>query len=158
MQIVSQIKISALTWYRLMRALRIRGNGVRESGAFLLGRQGTSKITDFICYDALDPHCLDTGIIQFDGSGYVPLWEHCERQSLQVLADTHTHPGSWTGQSELDQTNPMIVTKGHIALIIPTYAQNRMQGLKGVGIYEYLGAHKWRMWDPKDHAVTITLL
>jgi hypothetical protein len=50
--------------------VRERGrNASRESGAFLLGhrKDGRARIVDFILYDDLDPHALDTGIVRFDG-------------------------------------------------------------------------------------------
>ena len=58
-----ELSCSWWTWWRLRRALRQRGRGAsRESGAFLLGRQegGRRRIVDFVLYDDLDPHCLDT--------------------------------------------------------------------------------------------------
>ena len=139
-----EITISYLLWFRLMGRLRRRGRGVRESGAFLLGKIGAQKVSEFICYDDLDPHALDTGIIDFDGAGYGPLWERCERRKMHVLADVHTHPGAWTGQSGSDRAYPMISQPGHVALIVPHYATRKGQTSKGVGVHEYLGDHEWK--------------
>lgn len=136
--------ISYTIWRALIKQLRLRGQGRRESGAFLLGKVGQDKITTFILYDDLDPHCLDEGIVVFDGQGFMALWKICETRKLCVIADVHTHSGTWTGQSDLDKRNPMIGTKGHLALILPNYAKNHFMNLQGIGIYEYLGAHKWR--------------
>lgn len=138
--------ISIVLWRSLIKTLRQRGKGYRESGAFLLGKPGTSRVNIFIPYDDLDPHCLDQGIVVFDGSGFIPLWKICEEQNLHVIADVHTHSGVWTGQSDLDKTNPMINMKGHLALIVPHYAQNHFMNFKGIGIYEYLGNHTWKIW------------
>jgi hypothetical protein len=141
-----------------MTQLKRRGNGVRESGAFLLGNLGGCKIKHFIPYDDLDPAALDSGIIAFQGLGFVPLWNYCQRNRMQVLADVHTHGGKWTGQSETDRTNPMIETPGHVALIIPNFAHGNKASLKGVGIYEYLGNHKWRICNAKPGRVKITVI
>ena len=65
-----ELSCSWLLWRRVVTGLRTRGvHGRRESGAFLLGKRngGRARITDFLLYDDLDPKCLDTGIVRFDG-------------------------------------------------------------------------------------------
>lgn len=137
------IRISIWVWMSLMSQLRRRGNNERESGAFLLSRQGSKKITKFICYDDLDPTALDSGIVVFHGECFVPLWEFCRRKRMRVIADIHTHPTQWTGQSESDRTHPMIGQKGHVSLIAPNYARENRTSIRGVGMYEYAGNHEW---------------
>src|ERR1700721_3153490 len=91
-----ELSCSWFLWGRLLHALRERGvSGTRESGAFLLGTRdsGRSRITDFVLYDDLDPHCLDTGIVRFDGRYYGELWAYVERTQRSVIADVHVHPG-----------------------------------------------------------------
>lgn len=154
----SSLRIPWFVWWRLIRELKRRGGGRRESGAFLLGRNGVPKVTHFICYDDLDPTALDTGIIVFHGEGFVPLWEFCRVRKMRVLADVHTHGSEWTGQSDSDRTHPMIAQSGHVALIVPHLAQRRFQSLAGVGIHEYSGDHRWNAWGPKSGKVRLTLL
>src|SRR4051812_42321704 len=70
-------------WHAGIAELRRRGGGRHESGAFLLGerveRGGVERrrVRLFVYYDDLDPHCLDTGIVVFDGAGFGPLWRIC---------------------------------------------------------------------------------
>lgn len=137
-------------WKKMVKELKHRGYGERETGAFLLGDRENGNVTHFIPYDELDPHAFDSGIIIFHGDGYIPLWEFCTKHHLRVLADVHTHPGAWTGQSASDSKHPMIAQKGHIALIIPNYATRENQLLKGVGIHEFLGEKKWKVWTNED--------
>ena len=137
------LKISVWLWIALVRDLRRRGYGERESGAFLLAKHDSSQITKFICYDDLDATALDSGIIVFHGCGFVPLWDYCNRNKMTVVADVHTHGDEWTGQSDSDRTHPMIGQKGHVALIMPYFAQRNLLSLDGVGIYEYKGNHQW---------------
>ena len=139
-----KMEIGWLLWFRLLSELRHRGQARRESGAFLLGKPGTSRVTDFVCYDDLDKNCLNRGYIRFDGSGYVTLTEICQTKSLRVMGDVHTHPSAWTGQSESDVRHPMMARKGHLAFIVPSYAKKRFLGLSGVGAFEYLGEGNWR--------------
>lgn len=154
----SSLKIPWFVWFRLVRELRRRGRGHRESGAFLLGGNGARKVTHFICYDDLDSTALDTGIIVFHGEGFVPLWEFCRERKMRVLADVHTHGDEWTSQSESDRTHPMIAQSGHVALIVPHLAQRRWQLLAGVGIHEYRGDHRWKTCAPKSGKVRLTIL
>jgi proteasome lid subunit RPN8/RPN11 len=127
-----------------MRELARRGSGSRESGAFLLGqvdRRGRREVQRFAYYDDLDPHALDTGIVVFHASGYSALWRLCEETGLAVVADVHTHPHG-ARQSEPDRKNPMIAQRGHVAVIVPDFAQRVTRGPE-LGIYEYQGAHQW---------------
>lgn len=123
--------------------LRRRGEWRHESGAFLLGsRCGEQRtIKRFIYYDDLDPNCLDTGIVIFDGTGYGPLWQLCRATGLSVVADIHTHPGL-ARQSPADRQHPMVAVSGHIALIVPEFAQRLVHSAE-LGIYEYRGEHRW---------------
>lgn len=139
-----QLSCSRSLWHTLLRDLARRGDSRRESGAFLLGeqRQGRRRIVRCVPYDDLDPHCLDTGVVVFDGAGYGPLWELCRSTGLAVVADIHTHPGApW--QSEADRKHPMIALPGHVALIVPNLAQHIVPP-DALGIYEYRGDHQWQ--------------
>ncbi|MEP7127882.1 MAG: hypothetical protein ABI729_03400, partial [Chitinophagales bacterium] len=138
-----KLEISKELWSKLMAELRQRGRGYRESGAFLLGTHGSSLINEYICYDDLDPHSLDQGYISFDGKCFIPLWKYCELKGLKVIADIHTHPSNWTGQSRPDKKNPMIRVKGHISLIAPNYAMHKNQLLGGIGVHVYMGNSEW---------------
>lgn len=92
-------------------------------------------------YDDVDPNALQ-GIIVFDGALMDAVWTRCEVSGLRVVADVHTHPGSYE-QSLIDQMNPMIPQRGHLALIIPNFA-NRCYRPGEFGIYEYCGTKNWK--------------
>ena len=148
-----ELSISWFVWRRLLIGLRERGqNRSRESGAFLLGSRsrGRSHITAYVLYDDLDPNCLSTGIVRFDGRCFGALWEHCRKQGLTVVADIHVHPGG-SGQSDSDRHYPMISRAGHLALILPDFAVRPVQ-IKSVGIYRYMGSKKWETVPCKDRA------
>lgn len=139
-----ELSCSWFVWRRLKAKLRERGHRCRrESGAFLLGhREGESaRIVDFVLYDDLDPHALDSGIVRFDGRYFSDLWGICESRGLTVVADVHVHPGQ-SGQSDSDRNQPMISQAGHIALILPRFATGA-QPRRSIGIYRYLGGKKW---------------
>lgn len=129
-------------WVDILRELRDRGRGQRESGGFLLGRrEGNCRVIEgFLAYDAVDPDAL-RGHIEFDGSRMNVVWSECRRRGLQVVADVHTHPGGF-GQSDIDRGNPMIPERGHLALIIPGFAQRFCLPGK-IGIYEFRGRDGW---------------
>ncbi|WP_439599935.1 hypothetical protein [Devosia sp.] len=139
-----RVSVARHVWVRLRHDLRDRGlQASRESGAFLLGerRGGTARISDYVLYDDLDPHCLDSGIVRFNGAYYGALWAECEKRSLDVVADVHVHPFG-EGQSNSDRNHPMISQAGHLALIIPNFVAEPVR-IERLGIYRYLGGKKW---------------
>ncbi|WP_236515930.1 hypothetical protein [Sandaracinus amylolyticus] len=138
-----ELSCSWFLWWRLLAGLRARGGGMHESGAFLLGHRddGRARISMFVLYDDLDPHCLDTGIVHFDGRYFGRLWDLCKATGLAVVADVHTHPGG-ARQSGSDRAHPMIACAGHLALIVPRFALPPVR-VRDVGIYRYLGAKRW---------------
>jgi len=151
-----KIIIRRPVWGKLMGELNLRGEGVRETGAFLLGEKTSNTISHFICYDDLDPDVSESGIIIFNGNCFIPLWEYCSDHQMKVLADVHTHPGEWTGQSMSDRKHPMIAQPGHIAFIVPFYGTQGDQWLNGVGIHEFLGNGKWISWEEGNGIVQFT--
>jgi len=155
---MSKLEIPMFLWWCMIRQLRSRGGGRHESGAFLLAKEQSHHVIRFICYDDLDQTALESGIVRFHARGFIRLWDICGREKLTVVADIHTHPGGWTGQSDSDRTHPMIAQAGHIALILPHFAQRTKHSLAGVGIYEYLGNHQWKSRSGDSQAVKITLL
>ena len=156
--VAAKIIINRLLWFRLTKELYRRGGNRRESGAFLLSRENTARVECYICYDDLDPNCLNKGYVNFDGAGYVKLWQLCQRKKLRVIADVHTHPTAWTDQSDSDKENPMIPQKGHMALILPNYARGSRFGLRGVGIFQYMGDGEWQQWKPSSGIIRLTCL
>ncbi len=96
---------------------------------------------EFALYDDIDPACLDTGIVRFDGRHFGKLWSLCAEKGLRVVADVHVHPGG-AGQSASDRAYPMIAQAGHIALILPRFAKPPLPR-RDVGLYCYLGGKRW---------------
>jgi proteasome lid subunit RPN8/RPN11 len=137
------LSIAGPLWDDLLKKLRERGGGVRESGAFLLGEGDGARRTarSIVLYDDLDPNCLDEGYVRFDGRYYGRLWEICAQESLSVVADVHTHPYG-PGQSHSDKMHPMVSIPGHIALIVPDFAQGEIAAAD-VGVYVYRGRYRW---------------
>lgn len=145
-------------WHAGLAELRRRGKGKHEAGAFLvgrrlaLGRREWRQVHSFVYYDELDPHCLDTGIVVFDGAGYGPLWRLCRENGLEVVADVHTHPGI-ARQSEADRMHPMVATSGHFAMIVPNFAM-RVPAVEELGLYQYLGRYRWKDYSGEAAART----
>ena len=142
----ADLQLAAPLWRLLLDGLRRRGEGRRESGAFILGSREPARVgTEVVFYDEVDPHAFDTGIIVMDGGLLGTLWRICRERALTVVADIHTHPaGAW--QSESDRRNPMIAEPGHVALIIPNFAEREVRADE-VGIYRYLGDYRWDRLD-----------
>lgn len=130
------------TWRLLIEALEERGEGRRESGAFLLAEPGSRRIEEFALFDDLDPNCL-TGGIAMKSVAFSNLWDICDETGLRVIADVHTHPGRRVAQSAIDQDNPTIGHAGHIALIVPSYASGHPE-TRDVGLHVLKRDGTWR--------------
>ena len=153
-----KLRINRLLWHNLIAELRSRGGNYRESGAFLLGKPKTNRVCMLTYYDDIESTALDSGYVSLTGEAFAKLWQLCQDRGLEPLADIHTHGGKWTGQSLTDKTNPFVAFPGHLSLIVPYYAQKNSWSLSGVGIYEYLGNHKWKTFTPRDKRVELVLL
>lgn len=144
-------------WDELYIQLRTRGMGIRESGAFLLGPENDTAITDVLYYDDLEPNALDSGAIHLTAKAFITLADYCLAHKLTVKADIHTHPRKWTQQSNIDIENPMIKIKGHLALIVPSYAMPRKCNMNLLGIHQFLGGgYNWKSYHYKEGIIKIT--
>jgi len=126
-----------------MSELARRGEGTRESGAFLLARveRGSRHVARVVYFDDLDPDALN-GAISIRGAAFARLWELCTQSQMRVIGDVHTHPGSGVAQSHIDAANPMIARRGHVAIIVPHLAQRRTRP-SDVSFHVYQGEHAW---------------
>jgi hypothetical protein len=138
------LRFSPSFWTGLTQGLHRRTEGVHESGAFLLGQRngGERAAIVAIYYDELDAHAYDSGVCVLEAGAFGRLWDRCTALALSVVADAHVHPMG-AGQSRADRENPMIARPGHLALILPDMAEPPVR-LPSIGLYEYLGDHRWR--------------
>jgi len=138
------LRVSRWRWRTLVRELARRGHGERESGAFLLERVGDAsrRVSGCVYFDDIDPDALN-GAISIRGEKFVRLWEICKERGMRVIADVHTHPGSGVQQSPIDAANPMIAKRGHVAIILPHFAQ-RDAIPANAGVHVYAGDRSWR--------------
>jgi proteasome lid subunit RPN8/RPN11 len=151
------LEISVPVWERLVSDLRRIGNGVRESGAFLLGESDERKIvTDYRLYDDVAPDSRHVDYVLLRGPHMGKVWEECERRGLFVIGDVHTHPGSPV-QSHSDREYPIICIPGHVALIVPEFAQGDV-AIDSLGLHQFLGAGRWQSWFGVDVAPRLRLL
>lgn len=137
------LEVPVPLWAALIGHLRATGAGVRESGAFLLGRKADSGrvATRFLPYEHLQADALHDDYVSLNADSFAKLWQLCRANGLSVVADIHTHRLG-PGQSRSDRANPMVALVGHIAFIVPRFAQGRVQ-LSDLGMYVYEGDHKW---------------
>ena len=144
------LEASAQLWTDLLEHLRPGYAGVRESGAFLLGHKADARrvTTRFLPYEQLQADALHDDYVSLTAASFTKLWDLCRAESLSVVADVHTHRlGS--GQSRSDRVNPMVALKGHIALIVPRFAQGSVR-LQDMGMYVYEGNHTWAAYSGSD--------
>jgi proteasome lid subunit RPN8/RPN11 len=156
--IVMLLEFKEGIWRSLMDDLRKRGNGNRESGAFLLGQQNanTKIVHTWLPYDELEPDSLNFNYVRLSSDSFTCLWDECTRRNLQVVGDVHTHPFG-PAQSKSDRANPMVAITGHTAVIVPNFAQGSVSP-QDVSINYYLGAKRWSSHFGQQAASLIKLL
>lgn len=144
------LEAPAQLWSELVAHLRCQSGGVRESGAFLLGRKDapTRVITHFLPYEQLQADALHDDYVSLSAVSFSKLWDLCRAEGLSVVADVHTHRFG-AGQSRSDRTNPMVALAGHIALIVPQFAQGKVR-VSDVNMYVYQGSHRWTSYSGSD--------
>ncbi|MDE2133261.1 MAG: hypothetical protein KGJ49_01525 [Alphaproteobacteria bacterium] len=144
MQPDPRLRLTRHMWTELTGELGRRTEGCHESGAFLLGRKDEDgrRALSLVYYDELDPRAYDSGVCILHADAFGRLWERCAELGLAVVADVHVH-GCGAAQSRADRENPMIARPGHLALILPLMARVPVRRW-AVGLYEYLGDHRWR--------------
>lgn len=137
-------------WADLIEHLRLRGDGVRESGAFLLGRKTDAGrvVMRFLPYEQLQADALHDDYVALTSASFAKLWELCRADGVTVVGDVHTHRLG-AGQSRSDRTNPMVAVAGHIAFIVPRFAQGKVR-LQDLGMYVYEGSHRWATFSGSD--------
>lgn len=146
-------------WLFLTRGLRKRGAGIRESGAFLISKTGSKRISKIVFYDEVDPNAFETGIIELNGLAHGKLGKILEAYNGEVIADVHTHPvGCSIRQSVSDKNHPMSRIKGHIAFIAPDFALNKFLMPQKCAAYLYEGSFKWRQLQSKEFPLKLTLI
>lgn len=140
---VPLLEVPNQLWVLLLEHLRSQGGGARESGAFLLGHKTDSgrRMTRFLPYERLQPDALHDDYVSLSASSFAKLWEFCRAEGVTVVADVHTHRLG-PGQSRSDMANPMVALNGHVALIVPRFAQGTVR-LEDLGMYVYQGNHQW---------------
>jgi hypothetical protein len=71
------------------------------------------------------------------------LFSYLQRDRRVIIADIHTHPSGWVGQSHTDEAHPVEFRCGLPALILPSYAKPR-PSLNCIGVHLYKGDGKWQ--------------
>ena len=144
MQPETILSFPPMLWHNLIDELHRRTEGQHESGAFLLGKRSGDcrEVLSVVFYDELDTEAYSEGVVILHAASFGSLWDICRARELTVVADIHVHPRrAW--QSEADRQNPMIARAGHLALIVPWFAQPPVS-LETLGFFEYQGSHQWR--------------
>ena len=148
------LRMKLRDWRAMLAELGGRGRGTIESGAFLLARKDgdLTRVIRVVYYDDLDPDCL-VGGIHFHGLAYDKLWALCRNDGLKVIGDVHTHPAGRVEQSDIDRGSPMVAQQGHVAVIVPHFAQ-RPTDPSDVGVHLYDG-RRWTSWTGTEAAARL---
>lgn len=129
----------------LITDLARSGRGIKEAGAFLLGRadERGRRVSSYLMYDVVATESsVKHAYVAFTAEEMARAWEHCYANDLHVVADVHTHPMG-PGQSVTDRAHPIVSVAGHVALIVPYFAMRKPQPVD-LGVHVFEGAGRWR--------------
>lgn len=150
------LEIDTRIWQKLVADLAAAGRGVRESGAFLLGSLNpTRSVSAYLMYSDIAPDLQHIDYVVLKGKHMAKVWDLCEQEGLMVVADVHTHPGL-PRQSHSDRANPIVSMQGHIALIVPNFAQGSVVPEK-LGVHQFQGSGRWQSWFHHEAASRLKL-
>lgn len=137
------LKFAPGVWADLISDLKRRGKHHRESGAFLLAQTADDDniVRTWLPYDVLAPESLNYAYVRLEPVAFSRLWAFCSKHQMKVIADVHTHPKEPV-QSLSDRSHPMIALNGHIAIIVPNFAQNFPRPFD-CSFNVYLGNNRW---------------
>lgn len=142
---LSFLVVSQAIWNETWEGLRLRSGNSRESACVWGGHR--SETSD----EATQVHFIDDlpGIERGRLSHQTPreatelLFGDLRRSGQSIVADVHSHPGSWVGLSETDSTHPIEYRIGLFALVLPRFA-NGKPSLASAGVHIYLGNGNWK--------------
>lgn len=140
-----ELRLPRRLWNGLVEQLHARTGGeIHESGAFLLGQMTEHGrcVTDVLYFDDLHPDVHARGVVDLPAAAFRRLWAIVHKRGMQVVGDVHVHPHS-ARQSHIDRQNPLIATRGHVAIILPNFARPGIRRWS-VGVYVYEGDHQWQ--------------
>jgi len=129
----------------LIADLAQSGRGIKESGAFLLGRADGAgrRVSSYLMYDVVAPESSRKhAVVTLTAQEMARAWSHCYATGLQVVADVHTHPKG-PRQSISDRAHPIVSVAGHVALIVPYFSTRNPRPID-LGVHVFEGNGHWR--------------
>lgn len=117
--------------------LRSYGKGRHEGVVYWGGVEspGGSVVTT-----ALSPRAATTwGSFQTDVDANFEVVGALSRMGLTLVAQVHSHPGSWVDHSEGDDAGALVRFEGYWSVVVPQYAKHGMQPLGMCGVHLFQG-------------------
>lgn len=119
-----KLLLPARFWSRALVVLRERPNRRERvayfDGAELLDEQGE---TVGVVTTLTVPHARSrAGFFDVSADDMSEAGRHFRPHGLVRLAQIHSHPGSWVGHSEVDDSQAYSQRQGAISIVVPNYA------------------------------------
>lgn len=140
-----EILISTTQWKETWAGLKIRGQESREALCVWAGDRKSQpwKVLEVVF---LDDFPGVEGFARFhrvSREAVTALFRCLHQKNLQLIADVHSHPGSWVGLSDIDMEHPLEFRVGFLSLVLPSYAIPKPD-IGAVGVHEYIGNMEWK--------------
>jgi hypothetical protein len=112
-------------------------DGDHEGILFLLGVERPSE-TLFLSVAAPDAE-HDPGRVHVSREAVLGVAKAGRRLGMAVLAQIHSHPGSWTEHSLGDDSMVLMPFEGMLSIVVPHYGQFGLRPIDSLGVHQFQG-------------------
>jgi hypothetical protein len=113
------------------------------------------KVSDgfWVVTTVIAPKATTTwGSFETSAAGNAEVIAFLARHGIELLAQTHSHPGGDVGHSGGDDDGALMPYENYLSLIVPNYARDGMLPLATCGVHRYEGGRFRRLGDAEVEA------
>lgn len=127
------------------RLLRTYGRGQHEGIVYWGGLESTG-VSAVLCAFAPDAS-TGRGFFRTEAEANARLVDELGRRSLTLVAQVHSHPGTWIDHSNGDDLGALVRFEGFWSVVVPSYAVAGMRPLAANGVHLFAGGQFMRLTD-----------
>lgn len=129
---------------RTWRYLRQDGLDQVESTVLWGGRRfGDEAVVMAVLYPCGPDVVFERGVVQVGPDTTAEMGRWLRGQNLRALCQVHSHPGSWTGHSPIDDAFPIASSEGFLSLVWPRFAAQPARSVGDLGVHRLEGG-EWQ--------------
>lgn len=146
---IKTYNISQELFDKTIKTLRSRGRRKQEGLVLWAGIVNQRLSEAYILKSIIPRKGHWGGGVRLDHRVLLKLSDILVETGLILLAQVHTHPGDF-GHSFGDERKSASYRLGYISIVVPNFALNELNDLKGCYVYEYHRNWRWNLLDEDD--------